>query len=84
VFDGVNRRAILDRYPDLRVPILRLGDFAPKPIGNIEDPIDGDFTLYAATYDAIETSVIALAESMNASGGQKYPPWRSGADRKPE
>jgi protein-tyrosine-phosphatase len=69
VFDDINHRAILDRYPYLRVPILRLGDFAPRRIGNIEDPIDGDRALYAATYDAIETSIIALAGLLNAHRG---------------
>jgi len=67
VFDDINRRAILDRYPDLRVPILQLGDFAPRPIGSIDDPIDGNRALYAATYDAIETSVIAVAGLLKAS-----------------
>ena len=66
VFDEINRRAILDRYPDLRAPILRLGDFAPEPIGNIDDPIDGDRSVYLAAYDAIETSVAALAKLLNA------------------
>jgi protein-tyrosine-phosphatase/predicted ATP-grasp superfamily ATP-dependent carboligase/CelD/BcsL family acetyltransferase involved in cellulose biosynthesis len=68
VFDEINRRAILERYPGLRVPILRLGDFAPKPIGNIDDPIDGDRALYDETYDAIETSIIAIAGLLNAHG----------------
>jgi protein-tyrosine-phosphatase/CelD/BcsL family acetyltransferase involved in cellulose biosynthesis/predicted ATP-grasp superfamily ATP-dependent carboligase len=66
VFDDINRRAILDRYPDLRVPILQIGDFAPRPIGRIDDPIDGDHAVYTATYDAIEASVIALAGLLNA------------------
>jgi protein-tyrosine-phosphatase/CelD/BcsL family acetyltransferase involved in cellulose biosynthesis/predicted ATP-grasp superfamily ATP-dependent carboligase len=66
VFDDINRRAILDRYPDLRVPILQIGDFAPRPIGRIDDPIDGDHAVYAATYDAIEASVVALAGLLNA------------------
>jgi protein-tyrosine-phosphatase len=66
VFDDINRRAILDRYPDLRVPIFQIGDFAARPIGRIDDPIDGDHAVYAATYDAIEASVIALAELLKA------------------
>ena len=65
-FDEINRRAILDRYPDLRAPILRLGDVAPEPIGNIDDPIDGGPPVYQAAYDAIETSVAALARWLNA------------------
>jgi protein-tyrosine-phosphatase/CelD/BcsL family acetyltransferase involved in cellulose biosynthesis/predicted ATP-grasp superfamily ATP-dependent carboligase len=66
VFNDINRRAVLDRYPDLRVPILQLGDFAPRPIGGIEDPIDGNQAVYTATYDAIEESVIGLARLLNA------------------
>ena len=66
VFDEINRRAILDRYPDLRAPVLRLGNFAPAPIGNIDDPINGDRPVYIAAYDAIETSVSALAKLLKA------------------
>jgi protein-tyrosine-phosphatase len=71
VFDDINHRAILGRYPDLRVPILRLGDFAPGLIGNIEDPIGGDLALYTSTYDAIEASIIALVELLNAYWGHR-------------
>jgi protein-tyrosine-phosphatase len=73
VFDEINRRAILERYPDLRAPILRLGDFAPNPIGNIEDPIDGGRAIYEATYDAIETSVVAIVGLLNGRQGCSTP-----------
>jgi len=66
IFDEINRRAILDRYPDLRVPILRLGDFAPRPAGDIEDPIDGGRDVYQAVYDTIEASVNGVVELLNA------------------
>lgn len=63
VFDAVNRRAILQRYPGVAAPLLRLGDFAPG-VGEINDPIDRDRPFYEATYAAIARAVDGLAEAL--------------------
>ena len=61
VFDDINRAAILERYPDLSAPVLRLGDFAPDHVGNIDDPIDGNRARHDETYDAIAESIAGVA-----------------------
>lgn len=61
VFDDINARAIENRYPALRTPVLLLSDFASRPLGSIVDPVDGDPALYATVYDQILACVAPLA-----------------------
>jgi protein-tyrosine-phosphatase/predicted ATP-grasp superfamily ATP-dependent carboligase len=58
-FDQITYRAVLDRYPALRVRLVRLGDVAG--IGEITDPIDGGADEFARVYDQIAAAVAALA-----------------------
>jgi protein-tyrosine-phosphatase len=59
VFDEVNRSAVLDRYPDLRTPIVLLGDVTG--VGEITDPVDGNASVFCSVYDQIERAVTQLA-----------------------
>jgi protein-tyrosine-phosphatase/predicted ATP-grasp superfamily ATP-dependent carboligase len=62
VFDDVNRSAVLDRYPDLRAPIVLLGDVAG--LGEIPDPVDGDAAVFSSVYDQIESAITELTSLM--------------------
>ena len=62
VFDEVNRSAVLDRYPDLRIPIVLLGDL--NGVGEIPDPVDGNAAVFCSVYDQIESAVTELASLM--------------------
>lgn len=66
VFEAANRHAILARYPDLRTPILLLGDLARANTGSgpIADPVDGDSAIFAATYRQIEQALGGLATAL--------------------
>ena len=59
VFDRVNQAALADRYPDLAVPTIMLGDLIG--IGEIEDPVDGDASVAASSYAQIRHGVTTLA-----------------------
>jgi len=59
VFEYVNRGAVLDRYPGLRVPIILLGDLVK--IGEVPDPVDGDATVFGKVYDQIGVAIAELA-----------------------
>ncbi len=59
VFDDVNVAAIADRYPDLRTPVVKLGDLIGE--GDIADPVDGDRALFDDTYAQIGRGIEALA-----------------------
>ncbi len=69
IFDDINRRAILNRYPDLRTPLLRLGDFAPDAVASIDDPYGHSPAVYAETYDVIGAAVKRVAALIEASDG---------------
>ena len=58
VFDETTRRAVLDRYPDLHARVLKLGDLLDGT--DITDPVDGNATVFAATYAAIAAGVGAF------------------------
>jgi protein-tyrosine phosphatase len=74
VFDETTRGAVLDRYPDLRVPIIRLGDVAG--LGDIADPIDGGLSEFAQSYELIATAIAELERLFYRDGS---PPWRKPA-----
>lgn len=66
VFDEINTRAVRSRYPDLAVPVLPLGDFAPQPMERIADPIDGDRSVYVSIYGRIAGAVDGLAARLRS------------------
>ena len=66
VFDDINRRAVLERYPTIEAPVLKLGHFLAEPVADINDPIDGDQAVYAATYVVIERAVDRLMAALAA------------------
>jgi protein-tyrosine-phosphatase/predicted ATP-grasp superfamily ATP-dependent carboligase len=55
VFDETNRSAVLDRYPQLKVPVVRL-DQLGQP-GEISDPIDGGPAEFKRCYALIAAGV---------------------------
>lgn len=59
VFDKTNRAAVFDRYPGLRVPLIRLGDLAG--LNNIADPVDGGFAEFERTYARIAAGIAELS-----------------------
>ena len=59
VFDDVNLAAVCDRYPDLRTPVIKLGDLIER--GDIPDPVDGDEAVFDRAYADITRGVNALA-----------------------
>lgn len=59
VFDDVNRASVLNRYPDLRVPVVRLGDLLDG--SEIADPVDGGPEVFQACYARIAAGVEELA-----------------------
>jgi len=65
VFDETNRTALFDRYPNLKVPIISLGEIAG--LGNILDPVDGDLAEFQRIYKQIEEGVKELALLLTAS-----------------
>jgi protein-tyrosine-phosphatase/predicted ATP-grasp superfamily ATP-dependent carboligase len=58
VFDEATRRAVLDRYPDLHERVVKLGDLLDG--ADIADPVDGDATMFAATYTTIAAAAAEL------------------------
>ena len=58
VFDEINRAALLDRYPDLTVPVIRL-DELDRP-GEITDPVDGGPEEFQRCYQRIADGVVDL------------------------
>ena len=62
VFDDVNRASVLNRYPDLRVPVVRLGDLLDG--SEIADPVDGGPEVFQACYARIAAGVEELARRL--------------------
>jgi len=61
-FDEATRTAVLDRYPDVRVPMVLLGDLLD---GNeIADPVDGGLAAFERCYREIADGVGGLAGLM--------------------
>lgn len=67
VFDEINRGALNARYPDLVPPVVALGDFATPPLARIDDPVDGDQTVFDATYAEIARAVDGLATVLTSA-----------------
>jgi protein-tyrosine-phosphatase/predicted ATP-grasp superfamily ATP-dependent carboligase len=71
IFDEVNAESLADHYPDLAIPVVRLGSFGqgPASTGPIEDPIGGDVARFRACYGkitaAIEGLVVVLGDRRN-------------------
>ena len=65
VFDDINRQALAERYPDLAVPVLSLGDFASPQAAAIADPVDGDGEMFARVYAVILRGVEGLARGIS-------------------
>jgi len=59
VFDEINRKTILDRYPRLQTPVVSLGELLGLP--NIVDPIDGDLAQFERVYGQIAEAIGVLA-----------------------
>lgn len=64
IFDGVNRRWIRERYPDINAPIVMLGSFASSihAARIIADPDGSDVMRFERTYGAIMDAVGGLAQ----------------------
>ena len=58
-FDEVNRASVLDRYPDLRAPMVLLSDLLDGQ--DIADPVDGGLTEFQRCYQRIAEGVANLA-----------------------
>ncbi len=71
LFDRVNQAAFADRYPDLPVPTILLGDLIG--VGEIDDPVDGDASVAAASYRQIRAGVDRLAALLKVGGPAKAP-----------
>lgn len=59
VFDEINRAAVFDRYPDLRAPVICLGDLTGE--GAIADPIGGDLADFERAYARIAAGIDELS-----------------------
>jgi protein-tyrosine-phosphatase len=59
VVDEITRSAVFDRYPDLRPPVIMLGDLTG--IGGIPDPIDGGAAQFRRVYKNIAAAIADLA-----------------------
>jgi protein-tyrosine-phosphatase/predicted ATP-grasp superfamily ATP-dependent carboligase len=62
VFDEITLRAVLDRYPETRTRLIRLGDIAGS--GAIADPVDGGPDEFARCYNRIAGAVGELSNLM--------------------
>ena len=59
VFDNITRSAVLDRYPNLNVPIILLGDLTG--LSEITDPVDSSTAVFIRVYDEIATAITELS-----------------------
>jgi protein-tyrosine-phosphatase len=66
VFDAINKAAVRDRYPDLRVPLILLGDLIE--LGEIGDPVDGSAADFALTYQRISVAIDELVVALRNAG----------------
>jgi protein-tyrosine-phosphatase/predicted ATP-grasp superfamily ATP-dependent carboligase len=58
VFDEITRSTVLDRYPDLKAPMILLGDLAE--IGDLVDPVDGGPAVFRRVYEQIAAATDQL------------------------
>lgn len=63
-FDETNRAAVLDRYPDLRIPLVLLGDLLDGCA--IDDPVDGGLREFRHCYQRIASGIAELAGTLTA------------------
>ena len=68
VFDQTIRSAVLDRYPDLKAPMMLLGDLAR--LGEIADPVDGGLAEFERTYDRIAAAIAELSSLLCSASRQ--------------
>jgi protein-tyrosine-phosphatase len=76
VFDETIRYAVLDRYPDLKAPVMLLGDLAG--LGEIADPVDGGLAEFERTYERIAAAIAELSSLLRDAPPSRR---RSGATR---
>lgn len=65
-FDELNRATVLDRYPDLRVPMVLLRDLLDG--GDIADPVDGGLAEFERCYQRIAEGVAGLTGLLSTGG----------------
>jgi protein-tyrosine-phosphatase/predicted ATP-grasp superfamily ATP-dependent carboligase len=58
-FDEITRCAVFYRYPNVKAPVMLLGDLAE--LGDLADPIDGGAAEFRRVYDQIAAAVAELA-----------------------
>ena len=66
VFDGVNQRTVVDRYPNLAERVIRLSDLLDG--ADIADPIEGDAATFMRSYATIDAAVAKLARLVRKPG----------------
>ena len=64
VFDNINRRALLARYPHLAERIVMLGQYAAHPLQEIADPDGQDVPVFRDTYRDIDECVNRLLSTL--------------------
>jgi protein-tyrosine-phosphatase/predicted ATP-grasp superfamily ATP-dependent carboligase len=64
VFDVATRDAVLDRYSDVKAPVICLGDLAG--IGDVSDPVDGGPVEFRRCYTEIAAAIAELARLIRA------------------
>jgi protein-tyrosine-phosphatase/predicted ATP-grasp superfamily ATP-dependent carboligase len=75
-FDETTRQAVFDRYPQLKVRVILLGDLSG--IGDIPDPIDGGAAQFKRVYDEIATAItemVPLVRIPAQRGDTPHPRW---------
>lgn len=68
VFDNINRRALLARYPHLAERIVMLGQYAAHPLREIADPDGQDVSIFHDTYRDIDGCVGGLLSTLPLAG----------------
>ena len=63
-FDEITRSGIFDRYPDIKAPVILLGDLVQ--LGDITDPIDGGAAEFRRVYQQIAAGVAELLPRLDA------------------
>lgn len=59
VFDEFTRRSVFDRYPNLKTPVMLLGDLVG--LGDVVDPINGGAAEFTRVYSQIAAAITELA-----------------------
>ena len=77
-FDRRNLESIRQRYPDLPVPVLALGDLLDPPV-EIADPYGHDAATYESCYRMIVAALDRLNRLLTVAAGDRVGRW-AGAD----